>query len=73
MADLLGPRRELRLAFSRPGVRARRESIHPGCPAIERGLARLSSWPGCAAVAAMAALITLGWFAHAELGPRDDR
>jgi anti-sigma factor RsiW len=67
MADLHG-RDELRLAFRDGAGRARPDTAE-AAQLLAHGLARLRLMARLRRVAAMAALITLGWFAHAELGP----
>jgi anti-sigma factor RsiW len=67
MADLRS-RDELRLAFADPPARPRLEVVD-AARRLERGLARARIVPDLRRVAAVAALIAAGWFAHAQLGP----
>jgi anti-sigma factor RsiW len=66
MADLRG-RDELRLAFPNPPTWVRVETVDVA-RRLERGLTRTRMLVGLQRVAAVAVLIGVGWFAHAELG-----
>jgi len=67
MADLRS-RDELCLAFADPPGRPRLDLVD-AARRLERGLARARVVPGFRRVAAVAALIAAGWFAHSEFGP----
>lgn len=66
MADLRG-RDELHLAFPSPPTWVRVETVDVA-RRLERGLARSRVVASLRRVAAVAVLIAVGWFAHAELG-----
>ena len=67
MADLRS-RDELRLAFADPLARPRAEIVD-AARRLERGLARARIFVDLRRVAAVAALLAAGWFAHAQFGP----
>lgn len=67
MADLRS-RDELRLAFSDPLARPSRQ-VDAAAKRLERGLARARVLGDLRRVAAVAALLAAGWFAHAQFGP----